>query len=157
MTQKYFWTFALAFSLVIVMACSGTKYEPLNRDMLNERNQKFWDYYHSLNICEKIDVYDSVMVAKDKYYQRTEPMKISPNWDRYLLHNKYPNNFYGYIFNDIVKVTDTSCCYSTPWIGGITGVWYLDSEYPFEFQSLDSLHTLTDLWRRRAECQELDR
>jgi hypothetical protein len=121
--------------------------------MLNERNQIFWDYYHSLTLCKKIGAYDSVMKDRIVYLDTAKFERIGKEFDKYLLYNTYPNSFYGYIYRDIVNVTDTACCNMRPWNGTVWGMWYLDDEYPYDFENLDSLESNISLWKKTAGCR----
>lgn len=137
--------------LLFANSCNRYSYEPLNREMLNSRNQEFWDYYHGSSICDKIRIYDSVMVDKMIYYDTTEIRKIIMLWDEYMLYQHNPHSFYGYIYFDIYSVTDTACC-DKGRIG--SGPAYYPLEYPFSFETIDSLHALTKLWKEKMNCED---
>ncbi|GAB5466346.1 MAG: hypothetical protein Kapaf2KO_17820 [Candidatus Kapaibacteriales bacterium] len=137
---------------IIFFSCSNQYKiaDPISRDILNGNDLIFWDYYQSLEICEKIKVHDSIQRVLYLYQYGSDTISIDPN--SILLCGKH-NCLYGYVYNDILEELDTVCCgLNQIYIGGyLLRLWPSD-EYPPNIEHLDSLTKATASWLEAAGC-----
>ena len=138
------------------ISCSN-KYESINRDMLSGKSLKFWDYYHSVDYCKRIDIFDSISefnlkISENEKLLTTEIQGILES----QLFKKYPNNQYGNIYFDLENQLDTTCCTEIVYVGGFVGGRWLNNEHPPKFRNIDSLKKLIYLWKVKLNCDSLN-
>lgn len=142
---------------ISLYSCSNT-YEKINRNMLDKRNQKFWDYYHSVDYCKRVEIFDSLTVFEFHIYDNVKLTRQEQNdiLEQSKLYSIIPNNFYGHIFWNIANHADTLCCIETMYVGGISGTWWIKNEFPPTFDNVDSLKNLVKLWKEKLNCDTLN-
>ena len=144
----YFVVILLSFS-----RCSQ-QHESINRSMLDSKNQKLWDYYHSVDYCQKVNIFDSLsQFEKNIYYSNLNQNEKNGIYNQHI-YKKVPNSFYGYIFWDIVNHTNYFCC-SDLFVGGYAGTWWLDNEFHPQFHSITSPDSIVFQWKTILKCDTL--
>jgi len=155
--NKIVLSFAIVFVLFINAVSCTYQYKSINRNMLEGRNLRLWDYYHSVDYCKRIDIFDSIseFIFDIENYNKLLPMeKQGVTFNQ--LYEKVPNNLYGYLFSDINTKADTLCCISGTYFGDFFGTWWLHNEIPPTIDNLDSLKKLVHLWKQKLNCDSLN-
>lgn len=153
--SKYLCCISFFYILISILNSCVTKHENLNRDMLDGRSLKFWDYYHSVDYCKRIDIFDSINRFKFKIYNNDKLTIYEKQGilEQGKLFSKVPNNLYGYIFFDLEQRADTICCIEKAYNGDFAGTWWLNNEFPHSFENLDSLENLVMIWKTKSNCK----
>lgn len=140
--------------LIFLYGCTP-EYGRLNRSMLDDkRDLQFWDYYHSVDYCSRIDIIDSVFsfvinIENNDKLKYKEKYGILDN----QLYDIAPNSFYGYMFFDLYEKTDTLCCVDVVLSGQFLMFSFVDHEAPPDFKNIENLKKNIKLWKEKLNCE----